>query len=64
MHWYVHSSGLDTDIPPKLTTEQVVALITNKTIGRNAQVMRSDDLTKSWLKITDTEFAKTFEALK
>ena len=64
MNWYVYSSGLDTETPPKLTTEQVVALIKDKTIGKNAQVMRSDDPTKSWIKITDTEFAKTFASLQ
>jgi cation transport ATPase len=64
MNWYVYSSGLDTDNPPKLTTEQVVALIKDKKIGKNAQVMRSDDPTKSWIKITDTEFTKTFASLK
>jgi flagellar biosynthesis GTPase FlhF len=64
MNWYVYSSGLDTDNPPKLTTEQVVALIIDKTIGKNAQVMRADDSTKSWIKITDTEFKKTFASLK
>ena len=64
MDWYVHSSGLDQENPPKLTTEQVVALITAKTIGQNAQVMRSDDPNRSWIKITDTEFAKTFASLK
>ena len=64
MNWYVYSSGLDTDNPPKLTTEQVVALIKGKKIGKNAQVMRSDDPTKNWIKITDTEFSKTFASLK
>jgi|GEM_PF-4808594 len=64
MNWYVYSSGLDTNNPPKLTTEQVVALIIDKTIGKNAQVMRADDSTKSWIKITDTEFKKTFASLK
>lgn len=64
MNWYVYSSGLDTENPPKLTTEQVVALIKNKTIGKNAQVMRSDDPNKSWIKITDTDFTKTFASLQ
>ncbi len=64
MNWYVYSSGLDTDNPPQLTTEQVVALIKNKTIGKNAQVMRSDDPNKSWIKITDTDFTKTFASLQ
>ena len=64
MNWYVYSSGLDTDRPPNLTTQQIVALIKDKTIGKNAQVMRSDDPTKSWIKITSTEFAKTFESMQ
>jgi hypothetical protein len=62
MHWFVYSSGLDPDNPPKLTTEQVVALINDNTIGKNAQIMQASGGNGKWIKITSNpDFS---EALK
>ena len=65
MNWYVYSSGLDTDNPPKLTTEQVVALIKDNTIGKNAQIMQANGGTEKWIKITkNPDFAEALKSLK
>jgi hypothetical protein len=64
MHWYVFSSGLDSESPPKLTVEQIIALIHEDSIGKNAQVMREGDQTQTWFKITNTEFATVFDEAK
>ena len=65
MNWYVYSSGLDTDNPPKLTTEQVIALINDNTIGKNAQIMQANGGTEKWIKITrNPDFAEALKSLK
>jgi hypothetical protein len=64
MNWYVYSSGLDTNNPPKLTTEQVIALINDNTIGKNAQIMQEGG-TDKWIKITSNpDFAEALKSLK
>ena len=64
MNWYVYSSGLDTNNPPKLTTEQVIALINDNTIGKNAQIMQEGG-TDKWIEITSNpDFAEALKSLK
>ena len=64
MNWYVFSSGLDPETPQKLTAEQIIALIHQNTIGKNAQVMREGDPNQTWLSITNTDFARAFNEVK
>lgn len=63
MEWFVFSSGLGEE-PRKLTTEQVVELIRRQVIGVNAQIMRTNDPSKKWIPIADTDFAKVFASLE
>ena len=64
MNWYVYSSGLDPESPQKLTAEQIITLIHQDTIGKNAQVMREGDPNQTWLSITNTDFEREFNEAK
>ena len=65
MNWYVLSSGLDLDKPPKLTTQQVIQLIIDDTIGKNAKIMQANGGTGKWELIRhNPEFAETFASLR
>ena len=61
MSWYVFSSGIDPEKPQQLTKEQIVQLISQGRIGKNAKVMSTSDTTRTWHDITETEFSSVFD---